>query len=142
MIGWESDHEVVGPRAFAAKASLLRFIPHMLPPNDENVKPYRLVLDHLDFGYHNMTMARDEDGMPEITSVFDWETGCIVPALLSNPMMITRVDLILDEAGKPTMTRISKDNTAEEIAEFKTWVTHYFEVSDFCASSESNLSDY
>jgi hypothetical protein len=54
MIGWESDNNTVGPIAVAAKKSLLRFIPHMLPANGIETSLYRLVLDHGDFGIHNM----------------------------------------------------------------------------------------
>ncbi|KAM4066067.1 3-hydroxybutyryl-CoA dehydratase [Hirsutella rhossiliensis] len=45
MIAWESDNSTVGPVAAAAKQSLLRFIPHMLPTGDEDVL-YRFVLEH------------------------------------------------------------------------------------------------
>ena len=87
MIGWEDDHEVVGPRAFAAKASLLRLIPHILPPDDGSDGTYRLVLEHGDFGTHNMLVKSTGDGDIEISSLFDRETGCMVPALLSDPEM-------------------------------------------------------
>jgi len=31
MIGWESDNVTVGPIAAAAKQSLLRLVPHIMP---------------------------------------------------------------------------------------------------------------
>ncbi|KAF9769959.1 hypothetical protein IL306_012539 [Fusarium sp. DS 682] len=81
MIGWEDDQNTVSPRTAAAKQSLLSLIPHITPQEISN-KPtlYRLVLDHGDFGIHNMSIT-DECA---VTSVFDWETGCIVPAILSD----------------------------------------------------------
>ncbi|KAM0525608.1 hypothetical protein ACHAPE_000316 [Trichoderma viride] len=35
MIGWEDDHNTVSPVAVAAKRSLLRLIPHIMPTNDD-----------------------------------------------------------------------------------------------------------
>ena len=95
MIGWESDDNVVGPIAAAAKQSLLRLIPDFLPFEDRNHNQsllYRLVLDHGDFGVHNMSIKMNTDGQPIMTSVFDWETAHIVPAILSNPAMAVAVD--------------------------------------------------
>lgn len=46
MIGWESDEVTVGPVALAAKQSLLRFIPHMMPVDAGQASLYRLVLEH------------------------------------------------------------------------------------------------
>lgn len=45
MIGWESDNNTVGPIAVAAKQSLLRLIPHIMPADsdDEQISLYRLV---------------------------------------------------------------------------------------------------
>lgn len=48
MIGWESDANTVGPVAAAAKQSLLRVIPHMMPEDSGQADLYRLVLDHGD----------------------------------------------------------------------------------------------
>jgi hypothetical protein len=59
MIGWESDHNVVGPIAASAKQSLLRLIPLILPA-DEDSDYYRLVLEHDDFGIHNMTITESD----------------------------------------------------------------------------------
>ncbi|KAK3373628.1 3-hydroxybutyryl-CoA dehydratase [Lasiosphaeria ovina] len=125
IIGWVDDGNTVGPVAFAAKQSLLRFIPHMLPYGDEAVL-YRLVLDHGDFGIHNMSIATDADGRPRVTSLYDWETGCVVPALLSDPLMAVAVDLISDGDARPGTTRVRNNATAEERAEYMAWSTHYF----------------
>ena len=77
MIGWESDEETVGPRALAAKESLLRAIPYLLPPDAPEASLYRLVLEHGDFGIYNTTITKQESGEPLLTSLFDWETACI-----------------------------------------------------------------
>jgi hypothetical protein len=55
MIGWEDDEETVGPVALAAKQSLLKAIPHLLPQDNFEVL-YRLVLEHGDFGIHNTSI--------------------------------------------------------------------------------------
>ncbi|GAM89005.1 hypothetical protein ANO11243_070390 [Dothideomycetidae sp. 11243] len=118
MIGWEEDELTVGPLAAAAKASLLRFIPHMLPADEPQL--YRLVLDHGDFGIHNMTIDLVNDH-PHITSLFDWERGCIVPAILSDPELAVIVDLVTDEKANPSVTRVPKDATSEDHELHKTW---------------------
>lgn len=130
MIGWESDNEVVGPIAAACKQSLLRLIPHILPSEDaeEGQSLYRLVFEHGDFGIHNMSITTGTDGKPLITSLYDWETGCIVPALLSDPQMAVIVDLTADEDARPLVTRLPADATAEEYAEYVNWAEQYIEV--------------
>ena len=87
MIGWECDNATVGPIAAAAKQSLLQLIPHIIPLHDDGKALYRLVLKHGDLGIHNMSITKDENGLPLVTSVHDWETACIVPAKLSDPLM-------------------------------------------------------
>jgi len=32
-----------------------------------------------------MSITIDANGQPFVTSLYDWETGCIVPAILSDP---------------------------------------------------------
>ncbi|KAF4441810.1 3-hydroxybutyryl- dehydratase [Fusarium albosuccineum] len=103
IIGWPEDKETVGPRALAAKKSLLQLIPLILPEGDEAVL-YRPVLQHDDFGIHNMLNLVTESDQTRITSVFDWETGCIVPAVMSEiTFMIVGCDLITDENGEPSV---------------------------------------
>ncbi|KAF2235559.1 hypothetical protein EV356DRAFT_523083 [Viridothelium virens] len=126
MIGWEDDHQVVGPVAAAAKQSLLRLIPHIMPP-ETTKKPtiYRLVLDHGDFGIHNMSITADDY---RVTSVFDWETECIVPAILSDPSMAVVVDLVTDEAAAPSVIRVPTDTTSNEHVKYMAWATQYIDI--------------
>ncbi|KAK3377207.1 3-hydroxybutyryl-CoA dehydratase [Lasiosphaeria ovina] len=79
MIGWEDDNETVGPVALAAKQSLLRAIPYLLPVDDSpEGSLYRLVIEHGDFGIHNTTISiQAGSGEPLVTSLFDWETACV-----------------------------------------------------------------
>ncbi|KAI7783175.1 uncharacterized protein LA080_012471 [Diaporthe eres] len=44
---------------------------------------YRLVLQHDDFGLHNIPVDVDEAGELSLTSVYDWGTGCIIPVILT-----------------------------------------------------------
>ncbi|KAJ8125508.1 hypothetical protein O1611_g8131 [Lasiodiplodia mahajangana] len=90
MIGWESDNCTVGPIAAAAKKSLLRLVPYIIPADDERNLLYRLVLEHGDFGIHNMSIEIGT-GQPRVTSLFDWETGYIVPAILSVPPFLVLI---------------------------------------------------
>ena len=87
MIGWEDDNNTVGPITTAAKQSLLRLIPHIMPTDSDQTSLYHLVLEHSDFGIHNISITMDANGQPLVTSLYDWETGCIVPAILSDPLM-------------------------------------------------------
>ena len=128
MIGWPSDNATVGPVAFAAKHSLLKLIPYLLPAESEEVDLYRLVLDHGDFGIHNMTIMMNADGQPIVTSIFDWETGSIVPALLSDPEMVVTVDLIIGENGRPSFKRVKDTATDAEREDFARWTQRYFGV--------------
>ncbi|KAL9024459.1 MAG: hypothetical protein Q9196_006500, partial [Gyalolechia fulgens] len=131
MIGWEDDEETVGPVAFKAKHSLLRAVPLIMPKGITEASLYRLVLEHGDFGIHNTSITRDEDGNPLVTSLYDWETGCIVPALLSDPLVaVVPVDLITGDDGEPRVTRIPSNPTAIELETYAIWARHYIEVSN------------
>ena len=128
MIGWEDDNKTVGPIAAAAKQSLLRLIPHIIPASGDQASLYRLVIDHGDFGIHNMSITRDANGQPLVTSLYDWETGCILPAILSDPLMAVAVDLTTDENATPSVTRVPDDTTPSDYAQYMTWAKQYFEV--------------
>ena len=128
MIGWEDDNNTVGPIAVAAKQSLLRMIPHIMPADSDQSTLYRLVLEHGDFGVHNMSITMDEKGQPLVTSLYDWETGCIVPAILSDPLMAVTVDLVTDENATPSITRLPGDSTPNDCEQYMTWARQYFKV--------------
>lgn len=129
MIGWEVDEEIVGPIAVAAKQSLLRAIPHIMPLESPKVPLYRLVLDHGDFGIHNISTTKDMYGEPLITSLYDWETGSIVPAILSDPLVAAGpVDLITDENGRPAVTRLPECPTPHDLETHAAWAQHYIKV--------------
>ncbi|KAL2060466.1 hypothetical protein VTL71DRAFT_9497 [Oculimacula yallundae] len=125
MIGWEDDNNTVGPIAAAAKQSLLRLIPYIFPIDSQTL--YRLVLEHGDFGIHNMSITKDPN-RPIVTSVYDWETGCIVPAILSDPLMAVAVDLVTDEKAAPSVTRVSPDATLDDRAHYMIWARQYFQT--------------
>jgi len=114
MIGWEEDNATVGPIAAAAKQSLLRLIPHIMPADNDQPSLYSLVLDHGDFGIHNMSITVDANGQPLVTSLYDWETGCIVPAILSDPLMKLAVDLVTDENAAPSVMQVPHDATLDD----------------------------
>lgn len=145
MIGWEDDKETVGPVALAAKESLLRAIPLILPEEDTSNSLYRFVLDHGDYGIHNASVAVGADGKPKVTSLFDWETGIIVPAILSYPeVAVAGVDLTTDNLGTPSVSRLPNVATENELREYAAWAHHYVQVS-VCAWTTNRLeapSDY
>lgn len=89
---------------------------------------YRLVLQHGDFGIHNMSITTDADGQPLVTSLYDWETACIVPSILSDPMMAVTVDLATDENATPSIIRVSDDATPDDRAHYTIWAQQYFKV--------------
>ncbi|EHK25424.1 uncharacterized protein TRIVIDRAFT_143871 [Trichoderma virens Gv29-8] len=129
MIGWEDDHNTVGPRAAAAKPSLLRLIPHIIPTGDASL--FRFVIEHGDFGIHNMSIAPDSDGKHHVTSVFDWEMGSVVPAFLSDPVMCVGPDLKTDGNASPSVSYWNEAEdpiTPEELVRYTLWAKAYCEV--------------
>ncbi len=44
-----------------------------------------------------MSTAMDANKQRLVASLYDWETGCIVPAILSDSFMVVTVDLVPDE---------------------------------------------
>jgi hypothetical protein len=133
QIGWEDDEEIVGPIAFAAKRSFLRALPYIMPHEDaeaDNANSlYRLILEPGDFGIHNTSITRDANGKPLVTSLYDWKTGCIVPALLSDTLVaVGPVDLIMDENAKPPVTRIPEQATKADLKVYAAWAQHYIQV--------------
>lgn len=75
-----------------------------------------------------MSIKADEAGMAVITSVFDWETGSITPAILADSEFALHYDLTVDENGDPTVTRIKEDTTPEAIAEYTDYTKYYHKV--------------
>ncbi|KAI4227986.1 MAG: hypothetical protein L6R36_001997 [Xanthoria steineri] len=66
------------------------------------------------------------DGNPLVTSLYDWETACIVPALLSDPLVAAGpVDLITGEDGEPCVTQIPTNPTAIDLETYAIWARHY-----------------
>ncbi|UPL03666.1 hypothetical protein LCI18_014600 [Fusarium solani-melongenae] len=129
MIGWEDDNNTVGTEALKAKQSLLRFLPHMLPSEENEEYLYRMVLEHGDFGIHNMSITTEADMKhAHITSLYDWETGCVWPAMLADPEMALTVDLIVDEDGKPTIKRVWEEATPDQRNEFMNHAKNYIKV--------------
>ena len=115
----------------ATRRSLLLLVPKILPKSTKRLSEaelYRLVLDHGDFGMHNMTIWVDVEGQPHVTSVYDWEGGSIVPAILSEPKMVTTVDLVVDEKGEPSISRWGDGDTPANMAEYRSWTTEYYKV--------------
>lgn len=126
-IGWPDDPHVVGPLALAAKSSLLRFIPLVMPLDSADTHGfYRLVLEHGDFGIHNMTITEGEH--PEVTSLFDWDTAHIVPAILSDPSLVLLVNVTVDSEGNPEYAGEWEDATQEDHAEMQQWASTYVQV--------------
>ncbi|KAB8298307.1 hypothetical protein EYC80_002036 [Monilinia laxa] len=113
IIGWGDDGETVGPVALAARQTLLRALPYIMPAENTNPEAslYRFVIDHNDFGIHNVTATKDEEGEIIITSLFDWECADIVPALLSNPELSITSSVIVkpDDDGNASVAMMSQN---------------------------------
>lgn len=129
-IGWEEDKLTVGPLAAAAKQSLLCLIPLILPEGDNEVL-YRLVLQHDDFGLHNISVDVDEAGELSLTSVYDWETGCIIPVILTEiEFSIAGCDLIVDENGEPSVHfRSDQEREPERCSKNQRYSADFLNVS-------------
>jgi hypothetical protein len=104
-------------------------MPHEDAEADNANSLYRLILEHGDFGIHNTSITRDANGKPLVTSLYDWETGCIVPALLSDTLVAAGpVDLIADGNAKPSVIRISEQATETDLKVYAAWAQHYIQV--------------
>ncbi|KAF7290529.1 hypothetical protein MIND_01292800 [Mycena indigotica] len=128
-VGPERDGvAMVGPKALAAKVSLKQLISMILPDDKEDhLGLYRLVLEHGDYGIHNMSIV-EEESETLVTSLYDWESGHIIPALLSNPQLAVYVDLQLDNESQPTISRIWEGITEEAHAEQLGYAKYYYDA--------------
>jgi hypothetical protein len=127
-----AGYHLMTPSLEKVHKALVRLVPLILPRSTFWLKEsrlYRFVLDHGDFGVHNMTVAMDDGGQPKITSVYDWEGGRVVPAILCEPKMVTTVDLVIDEKGKPNISRWGDGDTPEKMAQYRKWTEEYYKVS-------------
>lgn len=105
-IGWGAD-QFVSAGILAAKESLLRCIPHILPVGDEF---YRLVLEHPHFDLCNMSKFLDDDDKVKITSVYSWSHACIIPLLLHEVKThVNAFDLTMDEDGNPRVIALPEE---------------------------------
>jgi hypothetical protein len=128
VIGWEDDEETVSDVALVAKMSLLRLV-HYIMPQENAQQLYRLALEHGDFCIHNTSIVVNADVDPVVTSLYDWETASIVPALLSDPLVAASpVDLIINDSGEVSVTRIPEKPTATDLEAYAEWARHYFKV--------------
>ncbi|KAF8850149.1 hypothetical protein BDZ45DRAFT_603270 [Acephala macrosclerotiorum] len=75
-----------------------------------------------------MSITIDANGQPLVTSLYDWETGCIMPAILSDPLMAVTVDLVIDENAAPSFIRVRNDATPDDRAQYVIWAKEYFIV--------------
>jgi len=87
---------------------------------------YRLVLEHGDFGIHNMSITLAPFNNPRITAIYDWETGHVIPALLSDPLMAVTSDLVVDENSEPAITRVGDDEDEIARERYMGWSKQYF----------------
>lgn len=118
-------------RVATVRGILHWLVPRVLPHAGNGLSEaalYRLVLDHGDFGMHNMTIATDKQGWPWITSVYDWEGASIVPAVLSEPKMVVTADLVLDDEGEPTVSRWGDGDSLPRMDEYLGWSREYYRV--------------
>jgi hypothetical protein len=73
-------------------------------------------------------MTITDTDAPAVTSLYDWETGHIVPAILSDPQMAVYVDLELDLEGEPAISRVWEGIGEEERQECGRCAEYYFQV--------------
>jgi len=74
-----------------------------------------------------MSITVDANGLPLVTSLYDWETGCIVPAILSDPLMAVAVDLVTN-GNAPSIGRVPDYATLEDRTKYMTWARQYFKA--------------
>lgn len=76
-----------------------------------------------------MSITTEKDTRPLVTSCYDWETGCVAPAILSDPLMaVSLIDLTANENAGPSIVRVPDDITAVEREKYIGWAKDYFKV--------------
>lgn len=120
MIGFEDVNYTVSPIAATAKQSLLRLFPYILSA-DSDFPPLSSCS-----GARPITL--DANGRPLVTSVYDWEIGCVLPAILSDPLMKVGFDLVEDKKGNRLITGEVEDATPEDRAEHMRYASAYYKI--------------
>jgi hypothetical protein len=99
-----------------------------MPIEDATNDLYRCVTEHGGFGIHNMTIEETSPDHVGVTSLYDWETGCIVPAFLADPVVpVSQVDLTLSNPARHVVACKPSDNSPADLKTYRTWSDHYFE---------------
>ncbi|TRX97826.1 hypothetical protein FHL15_001036 [Xylaria flabelliformis] len=88
---------------------------------------YRLVFEHSDSGIYNMSITMDANNSPLVTSLYDWETACIVLAILSDPLMLVIVDLGTDYNANLSVTRVPKNAIPSDRTQYMEWARLYIQ---------------
>ena len=75
-----------------------------------------------------MSITKDANGIPLVTTLYDWERACIVPAMLSEPLMKLEVDLVTNEDAAPSLSLTYDYATPTDLEKYTIWVEQYFPV--------------
>lgn len=128
-IGWESDNDFVTAPVLESKATILEALSYIMPPELPDNSLYRFVLEHEDYGLHNiLAEEQEDDGVPRITALFDWDTACIWPALLSNPLVkLPGIEVTVDKDGNPALSYFSNIEKVEDLEKYGNWARRYVE---------------
>jgi len=100
---------------------------------------HRLFLEHGDFGIRSMSIRTHAKDQRLVTSLYDWETGCIVPAIFSDPLMAVWVDLVTDENAAPSYIQVPADSTPDDHVQYIIWARRYIKASH---SFKNGVSQY
>jgi hypothetical protein len=127
----------LSPAAALAKDLILEVIPRILPQGtgadakEYEHKLYRFVLEHGDFGIHNMDIFEGRTERPLVTGLHGWNNAHLMPAILADLNVCVQVTLTVDEdVGMPAMTDMPSTLTTEEMIHMAPWPKQYFEVSE------------
>ncbi len=80
------------------------------------------------FGIHNLSITRNTKGQPLVASLYNWEAGGILPAILSDLTRSLCFDLVEDKNGAPSVTRQVEEATPKEGAQHMRCTRVYFKV--------------
>lgn len=91
---------------------------------------------------HNMSITFDANGRPLGTSVYDDETSCILPAILSDPLMRVAFDLVEDKNGNPSIAGKVEDAIPEDRAEHVSILQCMFRIQALPFSVYEHIGNY
>jgi hypothetical protein len=117
------------PTIGEARELILEVIGRIAPQGSEATERqlYRLVLEHGDYGIHNMDIFQEKN-VALATGLHGWDKAYIVPAILADLDVQTNVKVTIDEeSGMTAYTDLPEYLLPTDMVHMAPWADQYFE---------------